>query len=484
MKIIRYIFTAILVIQLMACERMLEISPESEFAPSNVLTTENGIRSLLYSAYLNFQGQTAKKDVINFSEVTTDIAFNTGGNENLYLTQFINFTWDPSVTQLQGIIWGPYYRVIRDANSVLENMDQVQASDASKRLFIAEARFLRAYCYAFLHNWYGPVPLRTSGAQEKDLARASEDELKAFIESELEACVSDLPDPGAEELWGRANKGAALAVLSKFLLNTKQWDKAAIAAKRVMDLDYYELFPVFKDLFKVENERNSEMILVTPAINQFDFGNWFPAGAMPPGFVSTPQLPEYRWIPGIQNFATQYRLRDQFVNTFSEEDDRYVLVVRTYVNTAGQTIDLTATTDNTRSLKYFDNNAVSNAHGNDVPIVRYADILLTRAEALNEINGPNTESLTLLNEVRRRSSLADLEIGDFPSTEAFRDAILRERGWEFFSEGKRREDLIRHGKFISFARERGVNADERHVVFPIPQSEVDANSAIIQTEGY
>ncbi len=467
-----------------ACESMLDIEPEAEFAPANVLTTENGIKSLLYSAYQNFQGQTAMKDVINFSEVTTDMAFNTGGNENLYLTQFINFSWDPSVTQLQGIIWGPYYRVIRDANSVLENIENVQISDEKRRLFVAEARFLRAYCYAYLYSWYGTVPLRTSSAQAKDLARAQESELASFIETELEACVADLPNPGAEELWGRANSGAALAVLSKFLLNTKQWEKAATATQRVIDLGYYELFPVFKNLFKVENEQNREMIFVMPAINQFDFGNWFPAGAMPAGFVSTPQLPEYRWIPGIQNFATQYRLRDNFVRTFSPNDDRYVLVVRTYVNTAGQTVDLTNTVDNTRSLKYFDNNAVSNAHGNDLPIVRYADILLARGEALNELSGPTQAALDLLNAVRTRSSLDGFMLADFPDKESLREAFLRERGWEFFSEGKRREDLIRHGKFISLARARGVNADERHLVFPIPQSEVDANEMIVQTEGY
>lgn len=472
------------VFQLAGCERILNISPEAEFAPDNVLTTESGIKSLLYSAYQNFQGQAEINNVLAVCEVSTDMMYNTGGNANLFLSQFINFTWDPSLSQLQTLIWGPYYRVIRDANSVLENIDNVQAVENTKRLLAAEARFLRAYCYGYLYTWYGTVPLRTTSTQDKDLPRASEEELRAFVESELESCIANLPNPGAEELWGRANKGAALAILCKFLLNTSQWEKAAVAAQRVMDLDYYELFPVYKDLFKVENERNREMIFVIPCINQFEFGNWYSAGAMPAGFVSTSQLPEYRWVPGIQNFATHYRFRDRFIRTFSENDDRYVLVVRTYVNTAGQTVNLMATADNTRSFKYFDNNAVSNAHGNDLPIVRYADILLSRAEALNELNGPNAEAVALLNTVRTRSALDGVDLDDFASKESFRDAILRERGWEFFSEGKRREDLVRHGKFLSSARERGVNADERHLVFPIPQSEVDANALMIQNEGY
>ncbi len=475
---------ALVLVQMTGCRKMLELDPDDEFSVDNVLTTESGIKSLLYSAYQNLQGQPATKDIINFSEVTTDIAFNTGGNENLYLTQFINFTWDPSVIQLEGIIWGPYYRLIRDANLVLENIGNVSTSEEMKALLSAEARFLRAYSYAYLLNWYGPVPLRISSSQETALARASEEELLSFIESEFEACLSGLPDPGAEELLGRANKGAALAALSKFLLNTKQWEKAADASQRLIEIGYYELFPDFKELFKVENEGNREMIFVITALNQFDYGNWYPAGAMPPGFASSPQLPEYRWVPNIQNFATQYRLRDAFVQTFSAEDDRLDLIIHTYVNTNGQTIDLRTTTDNQRSFKYFDNEAISNAHGNDIPVIRYADILLTRAEALNEVNGLNEESFSLLNQVRQRVSLQPLTMGDFAGPEAFREAVLRERGWEFVSEGKRREDLIRHEKFISMARERGVNARDHQIVFPIPQSEIDANSLIVQTEGY
>jgi len=485
MKLLRYIILSLcLIITFSGCKKMLEVVPEGEFAPDNVLTSQAGIKALLYSAYQNYQNQPNTRDIINISEVTTDMAINSGGNENLFLTQFINFAWDPSIGQVQTAIWGPSYRVIRDANLVLENIDKVQATDQVKLLYASEARFLRALSYANLYSWYGPVPLKVNSTQEQNQARATDDEIKSFIETELNACVEGLPDPGKEEVFGRATKGAALGILAKFLLNTRQWQKAADAAKRVMDLNYYQLYPVFKDMFKVENEGNKEMVFVMPAKNEFDFGNWFAAGAMPPGFVSTPQLPEYKWVPGIQNFATQYRLRDEFVNTFAPNDARYVLVVRSYINTAGATINLRTTPNNTRSLKYFDNAAVSNAHGNDIPIIRYADILLTRAEALNEVNGVNAESISLINQVRTRAGISDILISDVPNKEAFKDMILRERGWEFISESKRREDLIRQDKFISLAKARGINASDERVLFPIPQSEIDANTAIVQNKGY
>jgi hypothetical protein len=485
MKTLKYIvLSACLLISSAGCKKMLQVTPEAEFAPANVLASESGIKALLFSSYQNYQDQPNMRDVINIAEVTTDMAFNTGGNENLYLTQFINFAWDPSMTQFQGVNWGPSYRVIRDANLVLESINNVQASDATKKQFTAEARFLRALAYVTLYNWYGPVPLRTSSTQDSNLPKATDDQMKTFIETEMNTAVTDLPDPGKEEALGRATKGAALGILTKFLLNTRQWQKAADAAKRVMDLNYYQLYPVFKDMFKVENEGNKEMIFVMPCINQTDQGNWMAAGAMPTAFLSTPQLPEYKWVAGIQNFATMYRLRDELVNTFAANDARFVSVMRTYVNTSNVTINLKATVDNCRSMKYFDNSAVKNDHGNDFPIVRYADILLSRAEAVNELNGPTIEALGYLNPVRVRAGVPQLTLVDVPTKDLFRAAILRERGWEFIMEGKRREDLIRQDKFILLAKARGLNARDEQVLFPIPQVEIDANKSIVQNKGY
>lgn len=471
-----------------SCKKMLDVTPLDEFSPGTVLTNEAGIKSLLNSSYAGIQSQPNYRFSLNFGEVCTDIAFNTGGNENLIYTQFINFTWDPSVGEFNGICWAPFYRSIRDANFVLENIDGVSGiSEQLKKQYIAEARFCRAYSYTQLYNYFGPVPLRRSSNDDVALPRADDAELRAFIETELNESAADLPNPGQEELFGRATKGAVYAVLAKFLLNTKEWQKAADAAKKVMDLNYYQLYPVFKDMFKVENEKNKEMIWVVSCTNQkTDRGNWFPSGALPVGFQYTDQLPEYRWTSALQIFATKYKLRTAFVNTFDPDDQRFVLVVRKYVNQQNNVVDLTATPNACASLKYFDNNALKNESGNDIPLVRFADILLTRAEALNELSAaPGTEAFNLINQVRSRAGLDDLDINNTPTKEDFRDAILRERGWEFVSEGKRREDLIRHGKFISLAQARGaVNAKPTHVRFPIPQAEIDANPNIVQNDGY
>ncbi len=468
------------------CEKALDVVPPGEFAPGNVLTNEAGIRSVLFSAYTSLQLTTPSRWLINDSEVTTDMAFNSGGAENLALTQLINFTWDASLGTFQADVWAPNYRCIRDANVVLDNIAKSTMTDAKRKTYSAEARFLRAYAYETLYKWFGPVPLRTSSDTPAELARATDEEMKTFIETELLAAIPDLPNPGGEEAFGRANKGAALGILTKFYLNIKQWQKAADASQQVISLNYYQLFPAYENMFRVENEGNKEMMLVHPCRNEEGFGNWFTAGALPPNFKSSPQIPDYEWKPGMANFATQYRLRSGFVNTFDlVNDKRAILVLRSYVNNAGATVNLMATPDNARSLKYWDNNTVGNHSGNDVPILRYADILLTRAEALNELNGPTQEALDLINLVRQRAGISGLTMADATSKDVLRSLILRERGWEFYTEGKRREDLLRHGLFITQAKNRGIaTANEKHVLFPIPQSEIDANPLVKQNKDY
>ncbi len=132
-----------------------------------------------------------------------------------------------------------------------------------------------------------------------------------------------------------------------------------------------------------------------------------------------------------------------------------------------------------------DPNANGQEHGNDVSEMRYADILLSRAEALNEISGPTQEAIGLINQVRTRAGIPDLQLADFPSKENLRAAILLERGHEFFYEGLRRRDLIRHDKFIEFAKNRGVaNAQDFRKLYPIPIAAINANPLLTQNPGY
>jgi hypothetical protein len=121
--------------------------------------------------------------------------------------------------------------------------------------------------------------------------------------------------------------------------------------------------------------------------------------------------------------------------------------------------------DQSHPLKLpWDPNAVGARAGNDIPVIRYADMLLTRAEALNEVNGPSEEAIDLINQVRTRANATPLVLADF-TKDSLRDAILQEREWEFYFEGNSREDQIRHGVMISSAvsySTRGLGCQSRY----------------------
>jgi len=192
------------------------------------------------------------------------------------------------------------------------------------------------------------------------------------------------------------------------------------------------------------------------------------------------------YLNNWRNYAAQYSLRDAFFNSFAASDKRKETVLTSFINSSGQTVSLLTNTNDTRPLKFWpDPAAIDGGGGNDIPVIRYADILMSRAEALNELNGPNTESITLINQIRARAGLGDVLLANFALKDDLRDQIIKERSWEFYCEGLRREDLIRTGKFISYALARGVtNAKPTHLLFPIPQPAMDSDSKLVQNPGY
>ena len=462
------------------CKQFLTEQVYTEFAPQNLLQNEDGIKKVLYGAYSQSQVNGGmREDQFTLAEFPTDIMFESGGQFEKDALPYINFQWDATSGFLSGI-WSQMYRAVRDANVLLENIDKVTAIPPVRLAqYKAEATFIRAEALAHLHRYFGPVPLvLTTSTDDLKPSRPTNDEFINFVAAELTSAANNLPLTQA--LRGQADRGTALAVLTKFYLNTKQWQKAADVAKQVIDLKKYKLFPEIENLFAVQNEINDEYIFIYPCLAQGP-GNLYMPHAFPPNYPI-----QSNWI----NYGAQFRTYTAFYKTFDPADRRLRMFVTEYTDTKGvkQKLLEDATgkpLDNARSFKYTpDPNAISQNNGNDIPVIRYADILLSRAEALNEVQGPNQESIDLINQVRVRAGVKSLALADFATKTALRDQLLKERGWEFFSEGKRREDLIRMDKFISSALERKKNAQPFQVLYPLPQSEIDANPNLKQNPGY
>jgi starch-binding outer membrane protein, SusD/RagB family len=455
-----------------ACEKALNEDNFSQLSTEDFLRTESGIKALSISAYSNAQYVAFPMNArIDFAELPTDIMYQAGGGVAGNAAQLYNFTWESTMAWFNGEGWNKPYRAIRDANVILEKVDKAPLTDAKRKVYQGEARFIRAYAFYLLYDWYGPVPLVTSSTPSTTIQRATDVEMQSFFEKEFTEAASLLPVMQTE--YGRATKGAALGFLTKFYLNSKQWQKCADAAQKVIDLGVYDLYPDYVDMFKVENEINKEFIFVSPCVNIAGQGNQWMA-------VSFPAT--YPRLNNQASFASNYKLYDAFVNSFAATDKRKGCILTSYKTSTGVTVPLLGKNES-RSFKYFpDPNSLNADAGNDIPELRYADILLSRSEALNELSGPNQESITLINRVRTRATVTSYTVGSF-TKESFRDAILNERLWEFFTEGFRRQDLIRQGKFISNAVARGKNAKDFQVLFPIPQPEIDV-SHIQQNNGY
>lgn len=469
------------------CKNTLEEEVFSQLDPGTLFTSANGVERVLFGAYRDAQITDNFGGNIWFQEEwTCDQFWETGGAVNLQATVMLAFTWDAAYPTHWAQLWNQQYYAIRNCNLVIENVDGAPIEESVKARLKAEARFVRASSFYLLYTLWGTVPLRTSSQGDIEMARCTDAEMLQFLETEFTEVAAILP--GRDEpnyQYGRATKGAALGYLTKFYLNTRQWQKCAEAAKKLMDLNEYELFNDYTTLFTVENEgKQKEFVWVYPC-STLRPGNEFMNGAYPPQYKSKADgsMP---FLSNMRNWARMDRLRDSFFNSFDPNDKRKDVIITEYINTSGKTVSL-LNQDNTRSFKYApDVNAVGNSHGNDLAVIRYADILLSRAEALNELNGPTQESLDLIQMVRNRAGLTTpLKLSDYPNKESLRNRILDERGWELFGEKVRRQDLLRTDKFISSAKARGITiADDHHKLFPIPQTEITANSLCKQNPGY
>ena len=477
MKYYKILFIVFFTACFVACDDKLEEEVFSELSPSTLFTSEDGLSAVLNASYSFAQRRGAQEFWAPFhmESMTAGETSGAGGSiENLWKAQ-IDFTWDANHPHLLST-WSVHFNSIRDANIVLDNLDNENFSESFKQLTEAEVHFLKGWNYAALFNWYGPLPLYRSSSEDPLLPRSTEEETRSFIEQELTLAASTLPVQAPA--FGRASRGAALAVLCKFYLNSKQWQKAADAAQDIIDLNQYLLLNTYSDVFAFENEENQEIIWALPknGAGGSETGNGLNALTYPPDFP--------RPFSNNSVFAARTYLSDDFVNSFEASDTRTSQIITEWVSTQSGELVMGLGNDQSFPNKFpFEPTAVGPWASNDFAAIRYADIMLSRAEALNEINGPNQESINLINQIRNRAGATELILTGY-TKDSLRAAILQERGWEFFFEGKAREDQIRYEVFISRAQARGKSAQDYHVLFPIPQVELDANSNFVQNPGY
>jgi hypothetical protein len=332
---------------------------------------------------------------------------------------------------------------------------------------------------------FGEIPLVLKEVEPVRPMPAKVADIYAQILADLNAAEPALPvsyNPGNG--LGRATKGAAQALLSKVHLTLGNWSQSAEAAKKVIDSNRYGLWADFSQAFKYAARNGKEVVF------SVSFGD--ASGAISfweVGSFNTWLLPRELAAEGVNN-TQGFRIPTQYIyNQFDPLDRRREVTFITEVKNANGTPRTIAP----HIQKYWDrvNEPKGAGSKNDFQVIRYAEVLLNYAEAVNE-SGNSALALQYVNMIRKRARFNGVtDANTLPdltglTTQQTRDAILRERSLEFVSEGHRWFDLTRTKKLavaVSAAKS-GVTPQERHYLFPIPQREIDVNTNLKQNSGY
>lgn len=429
--------------------------------------------------------------VETIGEMTTDIGACCWNNDSWIPLQ--NFTWLPTheYTTIN------YTRHAPSLGKMLLTQDRIKdvpMSDEAKERFNAEIHLGRGWLGYLLWDFYGPVPLATLEELNNPLGdiivpRATEEEMRNFIETELLAAInsSALPTKISADEFGRFDKGLARTVLMKYYMHVGEWAKAEEQGRELMKAEYgYGLMDRYADIFTLENEKNKEIIYACVEQRGISLQLWHDH-ALPSNYP-------------VQNTAIQrwdgFKVLWDFYHTFEEGDDRLQSLVGEYMGTDGVMFNeendklkhAVVDAQGAVPVKYGeDPNSTGDGSQIDWIVYRYADVLTLLAEAIvRNDNAVSQEAVDLLNMVRTRALLEPRTLANYPTVQAFLDDVLLERGHELWWEGCRRTDLIRHDKFIESALDRDkTNASDYRVLFPIPQSVInEGKGQIAQNPGY
>lgn len=396
------------------------------------------------------------------------------------------------------------YEGVGRANTILANIDQVPMNEQLRERFKAEATFLRAFFYHNLMEYYGGVPLildTPDNNTQGQLPRDTKEEVLEAVYNDLDAAAMVLPISYSNSDLGRVTKGAALALKARAALYNQDWSQAISAARAVIDLGAYNLFPDYRGLFLLENENNEEVIFDV----QFRFpdidNNYHELFLQGNVLKSLPDA--YLMADGEPSDTSPLYDPD---NPYENRDPRLsqtLVTIGSMLNgelVTGNELFADLTGFAYKKYTYFVDNEVRTAprpgQAEINPIViRYAEVLLTLAEAENELNGPTAIAYGAINEVRARVSVGMPEVTPGLSKEEFREVIRLERRVEFAGEGLYYKDIIRWRTAEIVMNEDGLDGGgntierrsfnpERDYLWPIPDREVLLNPNLEQNPGY
>ncbi len=498
-----------------------DLDPElySDLSSDNFPTGQGDIIGLYLSAYTRLYPLAGHGGYLSIQEVSSDeIAIPQRGSDwfdgGIWLRTHRQ-QFDPTDGQFNGA-WVFLYQGVQQANLVIQTIQQTDAiAEGDKAPFLAEIRSLRAYWYMLLIDAFGNVPLITEDSDLTDLSpsQATRTEIFNYVESELLDAATSLSRARGSATYGKINYWVNRGLLSRLYMNaevytgTPRYADAERMADEIINGGEYSLTDDYFANFGPDNDNNftstTENMWVVP----------YDQPAIAGGFNIHQQTLHYA-SQGTFNLQEQpwngYCTLSEFYNSYDDEDLRkgeygnanvrgnFLAGPQTLPN-GEMVLDGSADDPGGEALVYtpelnsLEPNAFRQAGArvfkfeipqgapstlpNDFPIMRYAEILMNKAEVQMR-NGQDAKML--VNMVRTRAGLDELEEDD----DFDMDELLAERGREFFYEGLRRTDLIRFDQFAagtwSFKEPQPATAN----LFPLPAPQLNANSNLVQNDGY
>jgi starch-binding outer membrane protein, SusD/RagB family len=447
------------------CKKFLDQKPVSSLVEEGYYTNTDEVETGVVACYDGLQ------QVYDIEYKMTEVRSDNNGSNQFPIEgdwgAIKRFTDAPS-TFFTLDMWQRSYNTIARANLVLKYLDNV--TDAAKKsYFEGEAKFIRALMYFNLVRLYGDVPLVTTNimySEKEKFKRIASTEIYDLIKTDLQSAISLCPASWTSASGtARATKGAAQALLGKVYLTLRDWPNAKLQLEPLVNGTQYSLMPAYADVFSLTKEMNAEIVFaVRYKANSNKEGNTF-------SYIYT-AAGDARYIRGSADYLALFETADS---------------VRKRV---------TFTTANNLCGKFLDPSATNYDAGNDFPVLRYSDVLLMYAEAVNEVTStPTEETLASLNRVRKRAGtgLTLYTPQNLATQAAVRTAVDKERRLEFGYENQRWYDILRKDPAVAVARMKaflisaGYTSDvpEYRLKYPVPQSEIDLSSGqMTQNAGY
>ena len=469
-----------------SCSDFLEQNPQTDLSENDFYKTADDILSAVNGAYSSLQEGDIYGNWYVFGEIPSDNTRNQLSGSVTTQNEFDQFYIDTQNSMIANF-WKAAYKVINRTNTILGRIDGIEINTELANRYKLECKFIRALMYFNLVRVYGDVPLvlkEISISESYDILREPKENVYNQIIADLKE-AQDLPVSYSTAEDGRATQGAAKALLANVYMTLHKYAEAETILAEIINSGRYSLLENtpgslnidgYKNVFSPVNHNSKEGIFEIQFLKGgygegSNYANNFApensgTNVVAVGGTGGNNIPEM----DIYNAYEEGDLRRDFSMSLGYYDNRKnnEWVESRYV------------------CKFMDVPYQNNDASNNYPVIRYADVILMYAEALNQ-NGKTAEACKYLNMTRRRGfgyQTAETSPVDLQTTDKAQFALMveQERRVDLAFENHRWFDLIRTGRAVEVMRSKGFSLNETNLICPIPQKQIDVNPKLTQND--